>query len=356
MQTVEQRIQYFIGKLHENFDKRKYATDALVKIGEPAIEAVIEILSSKNVYARRASAQVLGRIGNARAVEPLILALSDTRHSVREAVADALANLRDPRAIVPLKKAVGDEHRWTCKPAVEALRRTQRIQPDPKSHTTPKIEPTQQKPAAEAFQPAAPILALFGTQNNQTVARGTWIYAGTIKCDARIVRRDRRYQAGENPGQINWLMFETGVFYYLQFGSTTERGSYPQYGHCFYSLEEALERAHKATQGTVAWYGPEAVNVRIEDTVSNIAYDDIVQALKAERIACKPDYSLVTEAKSRICRWAVRTELGKRTSIYTDDHLQHRHVVIRELVKYLEPRQTYSGGFSAGSSPHGPRK
>ncbi len=46
MQTTEQRVQYFVEKLSQNFDKRKYATEALVKIGEPAVEAVIKVLSS----------------------------------------------------------------------------------------------------------------------------------------------------------------------------------------------------------------------------------------------------------------------------------------------------------------------
>lgn len=193
-------------------------------------------------------------------------------------------------------------------------------------------------------------------QDNQTVARGSWLYAGIVECDIRIVRRNRRYEVGEHFSQINWLKFETGTFFYLQSGSTTQRGVYPDYGQCLCSPEEAMSRAYELTQGTVYWLLPEAIKVSIEDTVRAITYDDIIKAFRKKRLGCEPDTDMVTEAISRIYKWAVRTELEARTSMHTDDHLMHRQAMIRELLQYLEPRQPYSGGFSAGSSPHGPRK
>ena len=79
-------------KLLGNEDKglQSDAAEALVKIGEPAVEPLIEALKHEDCIVRIRAANVLGRIGDARAMEPLILALWDAEELVPLCASDAL--------------------------------------------------------------------------------------------------------------------------------------------------------------------------------------------------------------------------------------------------------------------------
>jgi len=57
---------------------------------------------------RRAAAEALGEIGDARAVEPLIAALKDKDREMRETAAKALGEIGDARAVEPLIAALKD--------------------------------------------------------------------------------------------------------------------------------------------------------------------------------------------------------------------------------------------------------
>lgn len=50
----------------------KAAKGALVKIGEPAVEPLISLVKDKNMKRRTVAVEVLGNIGNYRAIGPLI--------------------------------------------------------------------------------------------------------------------------------------------------------------------------------------------------------------------------------------------------------------------------------------------
>jgi HEAT repeat protein len=70
-------------------------------------------------------AEVLGRIGDVRAVGPLIAALRDeneVRH-VRKAAVEALGRIGDARAVAPLAAALKDGESWQRKAASQALGR-----------------------------------------------------------------------------------------------------------------------------------------------------------------------------------------------------------------------------------------
>jgi hypothetical protein len=58
--------------------RREAAWQALVEIGDPAVEPLIKGLSDKNVNVRRFSAGILGDIGDMRAADALVNALSDS--------------------------------------------------------------------------------------------------------------------------------------------------------------------------------------------------------------------------------------------------------------------------------------
>ena len=66
------------------------------------VNALIARLKDENAGVRRAAAQSLGRLGDARAVPSLIAVLADSDAEVRAQATDALADFEDPRAIAPI--------------------------------------------------------------------------------------------------------------------------------------------------------------------------------------------------------------------------------------------------------------
>ena len=66
---------------------------ALVKMGEPAVEPLIQALQDEYWRVRMHAAGILGDIGDARAVEPLVQARQDEYRRVRYAAARALEKI-----------------------------------------------------------------------------------------------------------------------------------------------------------------------------------------------------------------------------------------------------------------------
>jgi len=87
------------------------------------------------------------------------------------------------------------------------------------------------------------------------VQEGTYLYAGTVECDIRIVFSPIRYGTGdyEDPPEIaNDIECSA---YYVQYGSTTQRAVFSSSGDSCLSLAEAIASA-EATPGigsTVRW-------------------------------------------------------------------------------------------------------
>jgi HEAT repeat protein/energy-coupling factor transporter ATP-binding protein EcfA2 len=80
------------------------AKDALAKIGKPAVDALITVLSDSDELVRCRVIDALGKIGDARAVEPLLTLLHDPNRDVRLRSADALGNIGDPRVLPELER------------------------------------------------------------------------------------------------------------------------------------------------------------------------------------------------------------------------------------------------------------
>ena len=103
-------------------DVRKEAAEALVNIGEPAVEPLIQALKDEYSDVREEAARALGRIGDKRAVEPLIQALKDNIDVQRRA-AWALRKIGEP-AVEPLIQALKDEYsdvRWRAAWALDEM-------------------------------------------------------------------------------------------------------------------------------------------------------------------------------------------------------------------------------------------
>ena len=91
--------------------------------------------------------------------------------------------------------------------------------------------------------------------NENVVLEGTFLYAGVHECDIRIVYSSTRFGSGdyEDPPEISDDTDQD--IYYLQYGSTTERGVFNAGGGGFCSLAEA-EAAAEAAPGigpTIKW-------------------------------------------------------------------------------------------------------
>ena len=97
-----------LGYKSEDYLIPNNAAFALVEIGEPAVEPLIEALKNENSQVRGRAAFALGGIGDIRAVEPLIEALNDTS-IIRSNAAAALGKIGDARAVEPLIKVLDDE-------------------------------------------------------------------------------------------------------------------------------------------------------------------------------------------------------------------------------------------------------
>jgi len=91
-----------------------------VRIGEPAVEPLIEMLGSKNRILRGEAARILGEIKDKRAVEPLVVALNDARPEVRIEAAQALGKISEPSAVLSLVDAMADPDA-NVRAAVEAV-------------------------------------------------------------------------------------------------------------------------------------------------------------------------------------------------------------------------------------------
>lgn len=84
-------------------------------------------------------------------------------------------------------------------------------------------------------------------QPDEEVAKtGTFLYDGSIACDIRIVRSPICYGSGdyEDPPKIaDDQLHET---FYVQYGSTTERGIYTAGGGGYATLFDAMAAAERA--------------------------------------------------------------------------------------------------------------
>jgi HEAT repeat protein len=84
-------------------------SNALGKIGAPAVDPLFAALKDKNTDIRRAALAALGKTKDARATAVLVAALDDPDSSVRNSASIALGELGDPRAVGPLIKSMKED-------------------------------------------------------------------------------------------------------------------------------------------------------------------------------------------------------------------------------------------------------
>jgi hypothetical protein len=87
------------------------------------------------------------------------------------------------------------------------------------------------------------------------VQEGTYLYAGAVECEIRIVFSPIRYGTGDYEDQPDVANDIECSAYYVQYGSTTQRAVFNSGGASYLSLAEAIASA-EATPGignTVRW-------------------------------------------------------------------------------------------------------
>lgn len=102
------------------WDILKKVRTALVRIGEPAVEPLIQALKRGDMFLKQTVSLILGTIGDRRAVEPLIQVIGKTH---KWGAVKALGKIGDRRAVKPiillLKEGHIDSYGWDD--ATEAL-------------------------------------------------------------------------------------------------------------------------------------------------------------------------------------------------------------------------------------------
>lgn len=84
------------------------ASDALIGIGRPAVDALLVAVTSEDPRVRRLAARALGGIKDDRAVESLLAAVMDENPDVRRQALEAVANFPDDRVREALVFALND--------------------------------------------------------------------------------------------------------------------------------------------------------------------------------------------------------------------------------------------------------
>ena len=99
------REQHAIQKLiralnHKDDEVAWHAMEALTDIGQPAVELLCDAIQNKHIKIRRGVIEVLGNLGDKRAVPTLCLALNDP--TISDVTAAALGKIGDNKAVDPL--------------------------------------------------------------------------------------------------------------------------------------------------------------------------------------------------------------------------------------------------------------
>ncbi len=88
-------------------------------------------------------------------------------------------------------------------------------------------------------------------ENSEIVKEGVFLYDGSVPCDIRIFKHNMRYGTGDPYDDPEYRDDVEGEFYYIEFGSTVERGKFVSGSLALPSLEAAIEEAETATKGRV---------------------------------------------------------------------------------------------------------
>jgi HEAT repeat protein len=124
---------------------------SVADFGTEAVELLIGFLRDSDEYVRETAANVLGKIGDARAFDPLVTVLDDAKDRVRSAAAYSLGRF-DHRAVGPLIRMLKDADFFTRADAVCSLGKIgDRVATPDLIHCLADTHPRVRTAAAEAL-------------------------------------------------------------------------------------------------------------------------------------------------------------------------------------------------------------
>jgi len=129
VREYERSLPYLVTQLDTDGPRERHALeDILVKIGEPAVEPVIEALDRElertdTLRGARMAAGILGRLGDDRATSALNSAAGHHDWKVRSSVASAIGRIGSADGLDGLLLLLGDENEIVRKSSAVAIRR-----------------------------------------------------------------------------------------------------------------------------------------------------------------------------------------------------------------------------------------
>ncbi len=100
---------------------RVHATDALIRIGHPAVVGLAQALQDEQAAVRRAAAKALGKIKHTDGIDGLRAAVQDVDADVRRFAVQALGRIGDESTVDVLGVALRDQNEKVRKVAAGAL-------------------------------------------------------------------------------------------------------------------------------------------------------------------------------------------------------------------------------------------
>jgi hypothetical protein len=87
--------------------------------------------------------------------------------------------------------------------------------------------------------------------DERLVKTGTYLYAGELQCDVRIVYSPVRYGTGDQADAAEDAEDRVMDSYYVQYGGPLQRSAFISGGGWFPTLAEAVHHVENAVQGVV---------------------------------------------------------------------------------------------------------
>ena len=152
--------------------------------------------------------------------------------------------------------------------------------------------------------------------------------------------------------------YEVGNFYYVQISSSAERGTYRDIETYFNTYEEAIYTANKVTKKRIIWFPTDKLQPDLDSIIVSITKKSLIVFCKMH--GWTPYFIDLNFSAMREYgyTWAKQNRIMSQVSDYTDNEIVQKRSIMFAILAFFGPRRStlWSGGFSAGSSPHGPYK
>ena len=91
--------------------------------------------------------------------------------------------------------------------------------------------------------------------NSEILMQGVFYYANEVPTDIRIFKHNMKFGTGDYFDEKEIQHDLKGEFYYIEYGSTSERGKFVALSNHFLTLEDAINHAEKSVNAKINWIG-----------------------------------------------------------------------------------------------------